>query len=648
MKENLKVIETRINQIQKEKESCKLSIDTINNTLKQVNEYIENPNSINVEQLGLIVPENRKNNEYQLLIKMVGSFNKGFDSEPQIIVAKSYLNTLVDELVEKYDKERQQYIDKNQELDKKEQEEKKIYEIINNYTNETYITEDILNIIYDYFKEEPNQELIKFFITIARNNALIELKQHLETTDKPVTDEQDEQMDIDTTHYDIPINKDELFRELYEQDEVDEIEQFKINLKNGYREFIENHSYLNDKIYNNIMLVLKDIDEQIDNFSVNELASVKEAVVNDETPAEYIALYEDKNEMLLAFLVSLIRAHSEKNEEEFKNIIDMYKQSNNADIDNLIIINEYEHLKDTLERAKIIAQKFYNRDERTINNLKSFSNIKNKEMRKENLKQVNLTENDLLCYMCEIPVEDILREVCELIRKQPKERAYIDERASKLKDYVEKYESISNIQIEKNEPTEEKTTDVDTSKEPTPTELYEDNFEHYLIFLDGDNFLKQTKFLQRNYPKIISKTNFISGLDILNHSSMNSLNESGNAKIINLDHGVINPYGIRRVKAGNAARIGYKLMDGVKYKGHDIILVLVPCYGAIDGLPKTVELNKSVKLFKKELKKYETIEKSLSENATESQKAYIEELIKQSIEIYKEYQPTDEKGRGGI
>lgn len=604
----IEIVIEKIKDIKESKNTLEESFELINSNMKAIDKFKSDPDSIDVDLLGNIVPEELKNKDYNLILKLVGMYQK-HANESQVKAAKNHLRSISNKLEKKYEKDKKTISSEIKALDNMLKEYTNLEEFCSSYSEQVYVDEETYNKIYSLLSDLGKSDIvIKFFLEVARNNANIEI----EATKAKETAKKDEE-EIDPNLEDIKDAHDVLLSDLYDPELKDDISMQKKQLMIKYKDFLENHDYLPEELFEQVRRISVGIDEFIDEFDLTALEFCFMAADD----IELIESFDDEKQLSIAVASAILKAHNEKDVKKINEILEYYKKNEIIYPDKILLIESREEEADILKAAFEIKEFHLSRDH--FNPLNSYSAISDSDAVEKGLKALNIDSIELVKFKKEREIMSLFDEIEGNIRGRNLDFD-LDTKLEKLKNLIDDYNEIEEMNIEIN-------NDNNTS------ELYGDNFENYIVFLDPDGFVEKYEKMINSHPEKLSNSQIETQFAKLTQNDLVTLRSHRYSRNIHTGLGKPNEYGIKDLR-GRYASVGYKVLEGEKLGDHNVIVVILPSYLYSDSNKRHKTLKENIKKYEQNRDKYSTIEKLFSKDATPEEQQKAQELIKEGVDTY--------------
>ena len=555
---------------------------------------ITNPAEISLNLLSKYMDEEEINHVTWNQAITLSKFFTTQENAPQIIRIKKYLSELQDNILQKLcniQEEIKRTMKSTQEEMQSLKEKKSFLESI---TQDVYVDEEMMmkldSILASY---SMNESIVDFYMNIAKNNVRIAKER---TRKKSIVDESAQEVD----DFASLILKE---REEEQREDAHELEQLKKDLLIHYRSFINNEKYQKQdpEVFNRVLQMIEYVPKYMENCGdLNTFMNISEDGVQS------LIMCTSVEELSMLSFLLIKQAYQENNLEEVKDIERHYKtnpysfyQWCSQEIKDLNETVKSRLQNCDLGEIKKIIEACASMDEET-----AISYFKSSGMRKE---QIDLYK----IYSHQIKIEQILKKELD------------EESVQKLK---EEYQAIKDVI----HPPKIAIPPLRENESP-----YDNAFANYIVFVDS----KQAEY---DLAEIISnyrEANISDEFSIMNYLMQNSLaNLHSKFKAIKTGS-KSNLHDIREAKSGSM-RIGYKVLEGAKVNGHNVIMLFRISYGGVDNNRKNDFLQLNVKMYEK--LEETTIQKMRKIFAEENNQDHINEeaksMIDETLEQYKAIQ----------
>ena len=600
MQELLEYIVKKLEQLDTESRLIEEQIEKLNNNIEKLNIIKETPINIDESFLNSIFDDEIKNSrDYKILIKLKDYFEKNKE-ESQIKQSKEYLDRIITIKINEFLNNKNNLTDKLI-INREEVIKLSILkDILIEYNNSTYIDQekfDLINSVAE--KLTASEELVKFYLLIARNNSQIEKQSLISTTEELTVDEIEE---IDEERNNIL------------EEETSEYDNIVDNYINKYNKYKDNASYkeLNPNMYEISLEIMKDflielsnVDEetlQIALFAENDIEIIK-------------SLTEDS--LKLGVSIALLNAYENSDVNSIAKIIDSYRKNIYIDVPTFLTLNGHDEYSKKIKEYAYLDDLIISKEKEK--QYESFKDIASDNLEKS-LEYSNIRKADYIKYKMKKVYDDLIYLF--------KDRVISD-------DVLE----LVNGQLKKLEVLKEELKKEPPKPKINPDELFTGNFNNYIVFLDPELFMKTAQEIKNTHD--VPDSSFISTFDKIINTDYTDI-QTGKKKI----KGNRSKKKQNKVKEEKTShiRVGFKILRGAEVNGHKVFVIYLPCYGDLGGMPKEKGLKSSDELYasKKGKEIYTNLQK-LFNYKNESLSKEAQEEINKSIEIYKSFSITDDK-----
>ena len=574
--------------------------------MKAIDKFNSDPDSIDIELMNSIVPGNMKNQEYDLVITLVGQYKK-HSEESQVKTARDNLKKITTKLEKAYEKDKKKISDEIKLLDKMMESYVDAQSFLENYSDQVYVKEDELLSLYEVLSSlGADDSIVKFFLSVAKNNAAIEIE-------AAKAREAEKETEIDPSLEEMKSAHASMISNVYDTKLKDSLFEKKQQIMIRYRNFLKNHEYMPDELFEQVARILDNIEELVNDANINEMDNSFIA----ENDFDMIECYEDEKELLLAFVTAILKSHDDEDVLGVSRIIESYKRNPIITPDKILYAENRLEESDILSAAAEIKESHLERG--NYNQLSSYSTLSDTETIEENLKHSNIDSIEFVKFTKEKEIMSLFDNIEGNIRNRNLEYD-LDSKIEELNSLIIDYNELDELNEEMN-------------KDNKENGLYGEGFENYVVFLDPEVFVENYQNMVNSHAEKLSSSSIQTPFSKLTKKDIVDLQNIRFSKNIHTGKGTPNSYSIKDL-TGRYATFGYKVLECGKFNNHHVIVVILPSYRYADGNKRSKALRENIKLYEQNIEKYKELERIFSNNATPEEQQRALQLIEEGIEMY--------------